>query len=212
MSNINDNNKVFLNLYLRDMAEYYSSTVSRAKDFLSSQGVNTNKLVSEGIEHINNIVNASCGAKFSDCKKYRYALWRIWDHSKPKIMFIGLNPSRANRFNDDPTIRRVVAFARQWGYGGVYMVNLFAFVTPYPKELSSCLDPIGDNDHYMELVARNCSEVVFAWGRNKDAQARSVVAEILFPNAKCLAKNGNGSPKHPLYVKGDTKLILYNQI
>ena len=33
------------------------------------------------------------GAEFSEGRKYRYALWRIWDSSKPLVMFIGLNPS-----------------------------------------------------------------------------------------------------------------------
>ncbi len=58
------------------------------------------------------------GAIFSECKKYRYLLWRIWDRSKPLVMFIGLNPSIADGETDDPTIRRCKAFVRSWGYGG----------------------------------------------------------------------------------------------
>ena len=65
------------------------------------------------------------GAEFSPDRKYRYALWRIWDKSNPLIMFIGLNPSKANELKDDPTIRRVRRFAFDWGYGGVYMINYF---------------------------------------------------------------------------------------
>ena len=75
------------------------------------------------------------GAHFEDDRQYRYLLWRNWDELKPKIMFIGLNPSTANEEKDDPTIRRVCIFAKKWGFGGVYMANLFPFVTAYPKEL-----------------------------------------------------------------------------
>jgi hypothetical protein len=30
----------------------------------------------------------------SDCNKYRYSLWRIWDKEKPIFTFIGLNPQQ----------------------------------------------------------------------------------------------------------------------
>ena len=56
-------------------------------------------------------------------------------------MFIGLNPSTANEITNDPTIRRVQRFAFDWGYGGVYMMNLFAYITAYPKELEHAESP-----------------------------------------------------------------------
>ena len=40
------------------------------------------------------------GAKISDCNKYRYSLWRIWDKEKPIFTFIGLNPSTADHIQD----------------------------------------------------------------------------------------------------------------
>lgn len=58
------------------------------------------------------------GAMFSKCRKYRYVLWRIWDDDKPRVMFIGLNPSIAGAIIDDPTIRKVIGFAKRWGFGG----------------------------------------------------------------------------------------------
>ena len=53
-------------------------------------------------------------AIFSECRKYRYALCRIWDDSKPYAMFIGLNPSTADETEDDPTIRRCINYAKDW--------------------------------------------------------------------------------------------------
>ncbi|WP_417651456.1 DUF1643 domain-containing protein, partial [Acinetobacter baumannii] len=57
------------------------------------------------------------GAIISDCNKYRYSLWRIWDKEKPIFTFVGLNPSTADREQDDRTIRRCINFAKSWGGG-----------------------------------------------------------------------------------------------
>lgn len=50
------------------------------------------------------------GAQFSDCRMYRYALWRVWAQGDGCITFIGLNPSTADENKDDPTIRRCIGF------------------------------------------------------------------------------------------------------
>ena len=51
-------------------------------------------------------------AKISSDGKYRYSLVREWDKEKPKVLFIGLNPSTADEKTDDPTIRRCIGFAK----------------------------------------------------------------------------------------------------
>lgn len=154
-------------------------------------------------------LSSSSDAQFSDCRKYRYALWRIWDEDKPRVMFVGLNPSDANEIENDPTIRRVINFARSWGYGGVYMCNLFAYITPYPKELNNVDDLIKDNDKWLLEVSKQCDKVVFAWG-SFDVNGRDEQMKKMFPNAEALIINKNGSPRHPLYVKSDVKLIRFS--
>ena len=69
-------------------------------------------------------------AVFSDC--YRYLL--SWE-KKHQIIFIGLNPSTADERIDDPTIRRCRGFAESWGYGKMYMLNLFAYRSTDPNPL-----------------------------------------------------------------------------
>jgi hypothetical protein len=149
------------------------------------------------------------GADFSDDRKYRYALWRVWSQERKKVMIIGLNPSLANESVDDPTIRRVKQLAASWGFGGIYMLNLFAWITPYPNELEACQDPVGDNNEKLIKYSSLCEEVVFAWGAN-DTHGRDLKLVKMFPYAKCIDQNIDGSPKHPLYVKKDVKLITYN--
>ena len=116
------------------------------------------------------------GAEFSPDRRYRYALWRIWNEDRPLVMFIGLNPSTANERQDDPTIRRVIRFAYDHGYGGVYMMNLFAFVTPYPASLILEQDPVGENDYWLEKIAIECGATCFAWGAFGEARGRERVA------------------------------------
>ena len=72
-------------------------------------------------------------ATFSSCRAYRYSLSRIWDKKKKLVLLIGLNPSTADEKVDDPTIRRCVNYAKNWGYGGFLMVNLFAYRTTLPS-------------------------------------------------------------------------------
>lgn len=151
------------------------------------------------------------GASFSECRRYRYSLWRIWEPEKPLCMFIGLNPSTANEASDDPTIRRVKNFAASWGFGGVYMMNLFAWVTAYPEELRRAEDAVGGaNDFQLKQVGKLCSEVVCAWGSFPEAVERAEIVKAMFPGAKALVLNADGSPRHPLYVPKKVQLIPFN--
>lgn len=152
------------------------------------------------------------GAEFSECRNYRYALWRIWDKQKPMLMFIGLNPSTANEVMDDPTIRRVKSFATAWGYGGVYMMNCFPYISTDPNDLKE----VGNtalNDHWLYQVAAMSAEIIFAWGSFIIVKESGRDKELIgmFPNAKALIINKDGSPRHPLYVPSTVIPVEWKQ-
>lgn len=154
------------------------------------------------------------GAEFSECRNYRYALWRIWDKEKPLVMFIGLNPSTANESDNDPTIKSVCRIAKNNGYGGVYMMNCFALVSTDPKRLQEVYDRMHEtedveNMRWLLEVERKCADVVFAWGNFEIVKQRAASVAGYFTHAKALQINKNGSPKHPLYCKSDTQLIPF---
>ena len=149
------------------------------------------------------------GAEFSACRTYRYCLWRIWDENKPLVMFIGLNPSTANETKPDRTITRIKNIVTNLGYGGFYMLNLFAVVSKDPKVLKTHPDPIGENDGWLEKIAPKCEKIFFAWGNFKEAKQRAEQVKKMFPDAWALVINKNGSPKHPLYIKGDVIPVPY---
>lgn len=146
------------------------------------------------------------GAKFSKDRKYRYALWRIWDKDKPLVMFIGLNPSTASEITDDPTIRRVQKFAFDWGFGGVIMMNLFAYVTAYPEKLKKHPRHNIQNNSYLIDKAVKCELIIFAWGSFKEAKERAKKVMEMF-EGYALIINKDGTPRHPLYVPKDVKPV-----
>lgn len=158
---------------------------------------------------MNSHIQPGSGAEFSADRKYRYALWRIWEPDIPFVMFIGLNPSTANEHNNDPTIKRVMKIVQGWGYGGFYMMNLFAIVSSKPEILLTDPDPIGDNDRWLDKIAFECETIVFAWGAFKEAKERAEAIVKRFPDAYCLRKTKGGHPWHPLYIPADTQPILF---
>jgi hypothetical protein len=158
------------------------------------------------------IAGSSKGAVFSDSRDYRYVLWRIWDRSKPYVLFVGLNPSTADENQDDPTIDRCRCFAESWGYGGILMVNLFAYCATDPADMKKAADSIGsDNDEWIVRAAKDAGLVVAAWGNDGDFMDRPKQVMEFVPNMSCLGMNNTGQPKHPLYVKGDVTPQLMDE-
>lgn len=157
------------------------------------------------------------GALFSDPnRKYRYALWRIWDRSRDKLLFIGLNPSTANDIYDDPTIRRLIGFAKAWGYGGLFAGNLFSLVTSDPEELwmAACTEqPLGPNDTAIKQMRELCSMVMVGWGADGQyAEKRpDAVLSLLGEPVYCLRITKSGEPGHPLYLPLSAQLKPYTR-
>lgn len=152
-------------------------------------------------------------AFISPCRTYRYWLLRQWNAENGKVNFIMLNPSTADAEQDDPTIRRCMRFASDWGYGGILVTNLFAFRSSSPKELKIQVYPEGgaENQECLLKGARESSLVVAAWGahgawRNR---ARHVTSELAGVGIKCLGLTKDGHPQHPLYIPADRPLIPF---
>ncbi len=148
----------------------------------------------------------------SPCRTYHYTLWREFDGlvGNGYAMFIGLNPSTADEINDDPTIRRCVAFAKAWGYGALCMTNLFAFRASKPGDMIAAADPIGpDNDSQLVELARGARVVVAAWGTNGTHLGLDAAVRTLVTDLHCLKKTQAGHPGHPLYLRADLKPIPF---
>jgi hypothetical protein len=166
-------------------------------------------------------------ADLSDDAVYRYTLTRRWG-TGPSIPWVMLNPSTADGDVDDPTIRRVVGFTRDAGYGACTVLNLFALRSTDPALLLRHPDPVGpENDLVIKATVRAHTTrppgdpqprfVVAAWGASVDdrhlaARARAVLdGPLAGVDVRCLGTTRSGQPRHPLYVPVVQPLQPYHQ-
>lgn len=127
-------------------------------------------------------------------------------------VFCMLNPSTANAFEDDRTIRRGIGFARKWGCQLYEAVNIEPLRSTDPKGLYTWTD--SDRHHATNLqqilaACRYAHIVIAGWGTHGEHRGRGrQVRTFLADNGIKLHHLGltkDGHPKHPLYLKADTE-------
>jgi hypothetical protein len=165
-------------------------------------------------------------ARLSPDGSLRYWLRREWDIGCRIVVFIMLNPSWGDAKIDDATIKRCIAFARAWGYDGLRIVNLCSFRTHRPTEMYEYVlrthsDPIAagfDMKHVLDAIAHpDTALVVAAWGKVKPiledrVRKISLAAEWMGRPLHAIQLNLDGSPAHPLYLRGDLSPIPFEVI
>lgn len=158
------------------------------------------------------------GAVFSDCERYRYRLWRVWDASKPKACFVMLNPSVADEKILDPTVSRCKKRAEALGFGGVEVVNIFALRSTDPKALYKEDDPGGNviNSVQIYITAKTSDKIICGWGSHGKLRGRGqhIATQLKerFPNKTHYLKlNSDGSPAHPLYLPYRLQPTLWSE-
>lgn len=151
--------------------------------------------------------------RFSPCRAYRYTWNLVWDATAHPCAFIGLNPSTADEQGPDPTVRRCVTYARDWGYGQLLMLNAFAWretdrlaMKRHPAPVSPPDDPNANDRAIRRAVARVIDAkgvVVAAWGSDGAHLGRSAVLATLLRAwpIHCLTLTSSGEPGHPLYLR-----------
>lgn len=152
-------------------------------------------------------------AALSPCGTYRYELTRLWDSALPELLAVMLNPSTADAAIDDPTIRRLVSFAKRDGFGGLRVLNLYALRSVDPAALwaKDSVGPENDERLATALKAASRAPVLAAWGASRWAKRRAFKVLRLVPAARwvCLGTTRDGSPRHPLYVKGNQSMVPF---
>lgn len=142
------------------------------------------------------------GAVISDCGRYRYRLWRQWAYSELRpILWVMLNPSTADAEIEDPTIKRCMQFSKRWGYGAMWVGNLYAFRSSDPSALwtMSAEDARGaDNARHLREMANESALTVCAWGA-MGAREYLLRNDYWSPGGLwCIGRTKDGFPKHPL--------------
>ena len=146
-------------------------------------------------------------ASFSSDRIHRFRLSRIWDDSLARVNFLMLNPSTADAFQLDPTVRRCVGFAKLWGFGQLEVTNIFALRSTDPGALRSASDPVGvGNDDAIVAAANAATVVVAAWGTHGALFDRASAVTKVLASAGVelhqLRLTKDGHPAHPLYLPG----------
>jgi hypothetical protein len=156
------------------------------------------------------IARSAAGAVFSECRRWRYLLWRRWDASKPAANFLMLNPSTADEHKLDPTCARARDYAERWGYGALIVTNVFALRSTDPGKLKTTEDPVGPgNDAAIVRAAKEAAVVVCAWGNHglllrRSSEVRAILRKYRI-SLHTLRLNANGEPAHPLYLPASLK-------
>ena len=147
----------------------------------------------------------TAGATFSDCERYRYLLWRKWGEGSI-CNFVMLNPSTADENANDPTVERCERRARQWGFDGVYVTNLFALRSTDPSGLRVHPEPTGQPENGIVILdtAKRSGLVICAWGnhgsyRGRDAEVKRFL-QLAGIKLHALQISKTGQPGHPLYI------------
>jgi hypothetical protein len=145
-------------------------------------------------------------ARFSRCKQYRYTLERSWDAGAGTVLFIGLNPSTADHRQDDPTIRRCVQFAHDWGFSRLIVTNLFAFRATYPEDLKQASDPVGRyNNKWIKQSYQQSQLRIACWGNHGEHLGQADALLRRLPDLHYLKMNRSQQPAHPLYLRATTR-------
>lgn len=147
---------------------------------------------------------------------YRYSLTRELGGERT-CTFVMLNPSTADGDQDDPTIRRCIRFTRDWGFGRLQVVNLFAYRATDPTAMYRAArdgrDIIGpENDEQIARVLDASQRIVVAWGaptRITIDRARQFAARFAAYQFWAIGCTALGSPRHPLYVRADVEPFRY---
>lgn len=156
------------------------------------------------------------GATISECTLYRYLLWRRFQEERAGekvVLFIPLNPSRADAVINDPTCTRMEGFARREKAALMLVCNLFAFRATYPKDMRRAANPYGPENNKTIYENVNQAHIVIpSWGcggsyKNAGPKLLDELASVCPEKLYCFGRTKHGHPKHPLFLRGDEPLV-----
>lgn len=157
--------------------------------------------------------NRHSAAWFSPCMQYRYGLYREIPGGESRTMaVIACNPSTADHEQGDPTVTRCINRAKEMGFGGFEMLNIFAWRATDPKDMRRAIEPIGlENDEFIRHTVNQCDMVICAWGTHGKYKDRgdAVLKLLKDVDLYALKITKSGHPQHPLYISNKTKPVLW---
>lgn len=152
--------------------------------------------------------------------EYRYILGT---RGKKPLICVGINPSTAAPDALDPTLQSAQRIALANGYDSFLMFNVYAQRATRPDDMERKLNPLLHQENrkaFRYLLSLSEHPAVWAaWGNlilkrdylmdcMRDFAADGQAASARWYTAGPLLKSGQ--PHHPLYLKGDTRLLDFD--
>ena len=152
--------------------------------------------------------------------EYRYILGTRGEHP---LICIGINPSTAAPDNLDNTLKSVERIALYNGFDSFLMFNVYAQRATRPDDMERSCNPVLHAENrraFRYLLSLSPAPALWAaWGNiiekrgylmdcMRDFAADASAAGAGWFTAGPLLKSGH--PHHPLYLKGDTKLLAFD--
>jgi hypothetical protein len=159
-------------------------------------------------------------ADFIENGIYRPWLIRQWNPIQeclpPYALWIGMNPSKASAYQDDPTIRKEQQFTRMMGLTKYVKCNVMDYVATDPRDLRMAAVPVcsDENLQVIQHYVQKASKIILAYGNIHHNFRRHVAAvhSLFKPQHElwCLGITKSGNPTHPLYLPYSTKLMRFH--
>ncbi len=156
-------------------------------------------------------------AVFSPCRSNRYWLRRnLTDCVRRHVLWIMMNPSRADATVNDATTTMTTNISRRHGYDVHGVVNLSAVIEPDSTRLTAsdgAIDPVNDQaiGRALDWIRRQRGDVVIAWGASphlKHCEDR-ILRKLRRRKLLCLGQNNDGSPRFPRAIRRDVRLMPF---
>jgi hypothetical protein len=154
----------------------------------------------------------SAWAMTSPDNVYRYALGRCWAPGLPVFDVTMINPSTARHDVPDPTMSKVVHYAKQEGCGSILIRNLAALSSSNKADLKLPMDVVGPRNAEVLDLRPFYALRVAAWGNFPSEFVRQRLLASM-GHVKSLSalhvfgfNEKTSEPKHPLYLKNSLRI------
>lgn len=148
-------------------------------------------------------------ATFSDDRKHRFTLERRWTGATeldPFALWIGMNPSTADEYVDDTTVRRETTYTRTWKLHRYVKVNICSYRATNPYDILEAEIERMEKENLKRVLLhaldKRCRRVLLAFGNVPSplVRSRNHLLKLLRKfdvEAECLGITKNGWPRHP---------------
>ena len=116
---------------------------------------------------------------------------------------------KCRRHEGRPKNQALHFLCKGWGFGSLFVGNLFALKSTKPTGLLESTNPEGpENLKYLLKLSSHCKMIVCAWGNGTILKKLSANSpKNLNRKLHCLKLSLDGIPCHPLYLPKDLKPI-----